>query len=277
MPAPKGITPDVKEPQENDQKEVVVEFNEQNEPVKPPAPKEEPKYVRLEDLEKINQQITNTREWNNRKISSLESKFDQWLKAQAAPRPQAPAQTQVAPDEWETKLQKDWKGTVEELSEKKARELYRQMREEENAINAQNIERQRNAQLLENNKSKVLERHKDLMDETSEKANIYREVLQEKPEYLNNPFGPVLAMRDMEDRLREMGHIDEPIQKVVQKEVFRQQRAGASVAPRGTQTTGKNTITLSKEQRELCDVNGWKYEEYAKNMKMLSGNQGVEA
>lgn len=180
---------------------------------------------------------------------------------------------QETPDEWDVKLQKDWKATVDE----RARLQFQEMARQQSIANQVEYERQRNLQLLEENKRKVLERHKELNDETSSKADVYRGVLQEHPEYIMNPFGPVLAMRDMEDKLRDRGELDESTRQVVQKEVIRQTRAGAGVIPKGTPPSKQNSITLTREQKELCDANGWKYEKYAKYANMLKSNQGVEA
>lgn len=250
---------------------VQVNLDEKNQPIIPEKPKDEPKYVRVEDLEAINKAINNTRGWNERKISNLEAKIDQLLKGNQPAQPQPKSEPLT---EWEEKLQKDWKGTVEELADARLEAKLKQ-REEQARIQA---EQYRTSQLLEENKRKVLERHKELNDEGSQKAEIYRQVIQERPEYLTNPFGPVLAMRDMEDRLREQGHVDEVVKPIVQKEVARQVRTnGTSVAKGSSNPSGQKTVTLTRDQKDFCDANGIKYENFAKYATMIDKKREVEA
>lgn len=248
---------------------VQVNLDEKHEPIQAEKPKDEPKYVRIEDLEAITKSINNTREYSNRKIGTLESKIDQLLKGNQ--QPVKPAS--VPQDEWDQKLEKDWKGTVRELARLEAEELRKADRERERA----EAEIMRTNQILNNNKMEVLKKHKELEDETSHKAEVYRQVLTERPEYLNNPFGPVLAMRDMEDRLRESGYLDESIKPIVQKEVNRQVRTNASASPKGTSSPNQKTVVLTKEQKEFCDANNIKYDNYAKYASMLNNRKEVEA
>ncbi len=250
---------------------VQVNLDDKNEPILPEKSKDEPKYVRVEDLERINQAINNTREWNGRKVASLEQKIDQLLKGgqqQIQPKSDTPV------TEWDQKLQKDWKGTVEELAEQRVQKILlaqkEQSRVEQEQIKVSN--------LLENNKVAVIKKHPELNDEGSQKADIYRQIIQERQEYLNNPFGPVLAMRDMEDRLREQGVYDEPVRQAVNKEVARQARTNSSAVAKGSANpSAQKTITLTKEQKEFCDANNLKYESYAKYSSMLANKREVEA
>lgn len=248
---------------------VQVNLDEQNQPIIPEKPKDEPKYVRVEDLEAINKAINNTRGWNERKIGNLEAKIDQLLRGN-----QPAAVKSDKPTEWDEKLQKDWKGTVDEIADAR---VEAKLREREEQANRQ-AEIFRENQLRDDNKRKVLERHKELSDENSPKADIFRQVVQEHPEYLTNPFGPVLAMRDMEDRLRENGYVDDSVRPMVNKEVARQIRTnGTSIAKGNTNPSGQKTITLSKEQKEYCDTHNVKYEEYAKYATMLNNKREVSA
>jgi hypothetical protein len=245
---------------------VSVQLDDNNQPIKPVEKKEEPKYVRVEDLDRLSRAIENTRDYSNKRTQTLEQKIDQLLNAN-----KLPVQPKPEPTEWDTKLQKDWKGTVEELADKRFEERMRAQREQE----AAQYEKQRNFQLLESNKSKVLERHKELNDETSEKANVYRQVLTEHPEYLNNPFGPVLAMRDMEEKI---GYVPTNVQQKVNGEIARQVRANAGAVPKGSgNPSNPKSITLTKEQKEFCDLKGIKYEKYAQFANQLANKEGVEA
>jgi hypothetical protein len=265
---------DIKEPKEQPKEElssVQVSLDDKHEPIQTPdKPKDEPKYVRVEDLEAINKAINNTRGWNERKISNLESKIDQLLKSGQQIQPKS----DVPVSEWDEKLQKDWKGTVSELARMEAQEILKREREQAQALQEQH----RITNLLEQNKISVLKKHPELNDENSPKADIYRQIIQERPEYIQNPFGPVLAMRDMEDRLREQGVYDEPVRQAVNKEVARQARTNGTSIPKGSAnpSTAK-TITLSTEQKEFCDTNNIKYQDFAKYSSMLTSKREVSA
>src|SRR3990167_426961 len=76
-------------------------------PVATPVKTEEPKYVRLEDLEKINQSIKNTREYNDRKLNEFGEKLDRLI-------PKAP---EPKPDDLDELVQKDWKAGVTKVVE----------------------------------------------------------------------------------------------------------------------------------------------------------------
>lgn len=189
--------------------------------------------------------------------------------------PVTPKAPEVPADEWDQKIQKDWKGTVRELARQEHQEIRKAEREAEKAEN----EKQKNTDLLESNKRKVLERHPELNDTDSEKASLYRQIVTENPAYVFNPFGPVLAMRDMEDRMREDGRmVDEPTKKIVEKEISRQTRANGTQAPSGTKSTG-NKVILTSQEREYCDRMNMKYEEFAKMKQATSRNMrdGVTA
>lgn len=265
MPEPLKISPDEKEiePKES---EVVVELDENNSPVKTEEPKkQEPSYVTKEEFERL-AKASNYTNGALRKIQEFIEKEKVSKPVISASKPKEDM------DEYDELVQKDWKQAVRKLSQAEYSELRRQEREQEQA----EAEKNRNLNLLENNKRKVLEKHSELMDEMSEKAKIYQQVITEHPEYLGNPFGPVLAMRDMEDRLHEQGYVDEPTKKILEKEVLRQTRASASTIGRGASSSPTKTITLTKEQRELCDSFGIKYENYASVSQNLTKNQGVE-
>lgn len=232
-----------------------------------PIPKQEEKkpenvYVRPEDLEPIRK----GQNYTSAALRKIQEDFAKLNERLTAPPPKQEPPT----DEWDVKLQKDWKGTVKEL----AREEAKAMREAERAEEFAKAESARARQTLEENKLNVIKRHPELEDENSEKATIFKQIVQERPEYLSNPFGPVLAMRDMEDRLREKGILDEPVKRQVEKEVVRQTRTNAAGVKSST-TPSSNRIVLSKDEQIYCDRNGIKYENYAK-MKQ-AGNSGVEA
>lgn len=257
------IQDDVKQPE----KEVNLEINENGQVVKPEAEKkQEPKYVTSDELSLSLEQAI------KKATAPLYYELRNSKKSPEAQTPAAQQTPTAQADEWDQKLQKDWKSTVKELARQEAGELRKQEREQERFEQ----EKQRNLNLLESNKKSVLERHPELNDEQSDKATFYRQVIQEHPEYLNNTFGPVLAMHEMEHKMRESGVLDSATKKTVEKEVLRQTRAGAGSLPKGA-PSGRKTVTLTREDKELCDANGWDYGKYISNKHKLNGNGGVEA
>ena len=261
-------------PEKPEEKEITVELDENNKPVKQEENKSvEPKYVTVDELEKERKKFY----YNQRKQQDEIENLKRQLTAQPQAQPQQEPRKEAPVSEWDAKLQNNWKGTVEELADARAEAKFNELSKRLQEQSRIEYDKQRNFNLLEENKKKVLDKHKELFDDESDKSGVYRQGLQEHPEYLSNPFGPVLAMRDMEDKLKENGQLDNSTQKIVEKEVMRQARAGAGTIPKGTSSNGRTSITLTKDQKELCDANGWKYQDYAANLKMLSTNKGVEA
>lgn len=262
MPKPKE-QPDPKEVSK-EADEVVVELDEKNEAVKAPV-KEEPKYVRPEDL---NEALRKSNAAFFAEQRKLQARLDE-IARQTAPK--TPAETEKPADEWDKKIQEDWKGTVRELARIEAADLRKKERAEEDAQREQT----NRMNLLESNKKKVLEKYPDINEPGSERAVAFESILRKNPEYLSNPFGPVLAMRDLEDEMRQNGAIDEPTRQVVQKEVQRVARTNGTSLPAGSSAAGNQKITLSKDEKEFCDHNNIKYENYAKNKKIFTTSREV--
>lgn len=271
MPPEKEVKIEVEEIKRPDQNsDVSVEFNDAGEPVKKEEVKKPESSALPDNFQKYQAEI-------DKKLNASfygQRKIEEQLKQIAERLTPPPAKEAAAPaDEWEQKVQKDWKGTVQELAEKRFVELQTKQAE----LNRVKTREADENNIREQGKRTVIERYPDLNDETSEKAQIYRKVVMENPDYLTNPRGPILAMRDMEERLREEGKfIDEPTKKFVEKEVVRQARANASAPPSGVRSKA-NVVILSKEEKEFCDNHGLKYESYAKSKRMTSASQGVEA
>jgi hypothetical protein len=237
-----------------------VELDQDNKPVKPePKPKSEPQYVTIEQLEKIQKGIN----YQNTSARKLEEKLERLL-SQMQP-PSQPSQPQSPPSEWDEKLNKDWKATVEELAELRFKNLMEKERQQQ-LIEAQETRRREN---FEKSKRQVLERHPELADAMSEKALLYQQIVSENIDYTADPFGPVLAMHDMELKLREQGKLDTVTKKLVQTEVNRQARAGAGTVSQASSSPSTTKIVLSKDDLEFCKSNGIKPEDYARERKIL--------
>lgn len=255
--------------------EVVVDDLAPKEQVqqKEPLKGGEAKYVTLEELEKIRQQQEQVVKQLNG-LSYLGRKMDEFLKGQ---------QNQVQPvtqpvatgpkDELDELVEKDWKAAVKKLS----RMEFDEIKKAEVAEQEQKVKVAKFNETLEKSKSMVLGKYQDLADPQSELSQRYLKVVQEHPEYLQNEFGPVLAMRDMEDLLKQEGKLDDVSKKVVDKEVLRQTRAGIATVSKGGASRGENSNVLTAEDKELCDNLGLKYEVYLANKKKLQKGEGLES
>ena len=246
-------------------KDIEVNLDENNQVVKPEVKKvEEPKYVRAEDLNEAIRKSNAAFFAEQRKTQARLDEIAQGIKPKAPDVPQ---------DEWDEKIQKDWKGTVRELARLEAQELRKQ------EIETQRVrdEETKSSQLLENNKRTVMQRHPELEDVSSEKYMLFRQIVEKTPDYKTNPFGPVLAMRDMEDELRSQGKlIDEPTKKIVDNEVNRRARTSATVVPNGNGSS-VNKIVLTKDEKQYCDDHRIKYETFASTKQKLSTQREIEA
>lgn len=145
-------------------------------------------------------------------------------------------------------------------------------------LNAEKVQRE-NAQLSRHSdklavaKKTVLERHPELNDETTEKAQVFLQILNENPEYLTQANGPIYAMRDMEERLREVGKdIDTPRRVASNPDATRAARAAVMAGGKATPSTGRRVV-LSKEEMEFCQEQGLKPEEFAKQKLALEASR----
>jgi len=168
-------------------------------------------------------------------------------------------------EEWDKLAQTDWKKAVDLRSIQNAQNILKQQQHAEKSEST-----------LTESKQKVLAVHPELNDNNSEKAKIYLSILDQNPDYLTQPRGPLYAMRDMEDYMEntlgyKRGEIRSAEKAGAQREASRQNRivlnkgAGRS----GTETTG-NKVVLSKDEMEFCKFQEIDPKEYAKNKQKLS-------
>lgn len=207
---------------------------------------EEPKYVKMEELEKINQAINNTREYNTRKLAEINEKLERLIPK--APEPKG--------DELDELVQKDWKAGV--------REVTRQVLSERDQKTQVQSEEQKVALILEQSKAKVMTKHPELSDPSSEKAKEFLKVLEENPDFRTNPRGPLLAAYEMEQRIKPSGNVEnEPKEARVttQDRVVRGKGAGI---PAGTSPARTSGYTLTKSDMYFCQHNGINPENFKK-------------
>lgn len=153
-----------------------------------------------------------------------------------------------------------WKMEIERLAEQKARELLIQ----QDSLRQQQEVVSRHQQAQDSAKREVITKYPDLDPQAgnpdSPVSQAYVAVLNEHPDYLGNPYGPVLAMYEMEKKLIAQ---NQPLG--VNQESARRSRASASATPASRTTVpGGKTITLTREQKLFCDRNNIKPEDYVR-------------
>ncbi len=239
------------EPMKVEMKEgnVIPESQKQEEIIPQVTPKEEPKYVSLKDLEKVNQAINNTREFNNRKMSEITDKIEKLYEI-LNPKPLA-----TGDDDIDKLVEKDWKLGV-------AKVVKNVLAEERTATQVQS-EQQMINNILQESKEKVLAKHSELSDPESEKAKIFLQVLEENPDFKVNPRGPLLAAYEMENRLKQRGTIESEAKETPKvPSAAKESRAKAASIPAGTPAGNKNGYTLTKQDMDFCRLNGINPENY---------------
>ena len=242
--------------------------NKPAEAEKKPEAGGEKQYVTLEQLEEIRKQL-NGLSYIGRKFNDVDSKLNKLLtNAPTSPKPIVDPSS-VDPDD--VLLEKDWKAAVRKQARAEAENMFAEQRaqsERERVVQESKV-------TLEKSKKSVIDRYPDIMDNSSEISQRYTRIINENPEYLNNDYGPILTMRDMEDELRKEGRLDEFSKKAVDIEVQRRARADGASASKGSSGNGTKSISLTPEQKAAADSMGIKYEAYA---KVLSKNlkEGVE-
>lgn len=228
----------------------------------------EPKYVTVDDLEKIRKQL-NGLSYMGRQFQEVSKKLDA-LQYQPQPR----VQQDGTRDAYDELVEKDWKQAVRTLAREEA-QAERQIQIQQDY---QRQLEQNKVNILDQSKQKVMIKYPELQDQDNPITKKYMRILSTNQDYLRNDRGPLLAMRDMEDELRDEGNLDEVSRRAVEKEVTRQVRTGMSSLPRTSGPASSNKVSLTREQKELCDNHNIRYEDYALMVKKqaVSGRQGVE-
>ena len=262
------LKPEKKEP------EVKVEI-QQPEPEKqivinPEPVKQEPRVVTFEDFDKLNKRM----EYQTRLIEKTFRQTPQYVAPQQPiQQPQIISKSDPEFDsEVDNIAQTNYQKAINMLSYrqgKKAAEEYFKELVEKNQVEIQRLESEK---ILNASKSKVLKEEPDIMDETSEKARIYMEVMNEDPDILRNPRGPELAMYRMRERL---GITKQPaIKQQVDQEVARRTRIGAGSLPQGRPADSDNRIVLTPDEQIFCDERGIPYDRYNRMRKL--GEKGFK-
>jgi hypothetical protein len=197
-------------------------------------------------------------------IAELTNQVSSLAKPTVAPVRPATHGVPQTDEEWDALASKDWKKAVDLRSIQNAQNIVRQQQVASKAEST-----------LEDSKQKVLSFHPEINDNNSEKARIFLNILQENPEYLTLPKGPLYAMRDMEDYMENtLGYKKEEIRtaerKGAEREASRQNRIILSKGTGRTNISTGNKIVLDKDEMEFCKFQGIDPKEYARNKQKLS-------
>lgn len=168
--------------------------------------------------------------------------------------------------EWDDLARRNWRTAVDLRSIVNAEQVNEQVYQQREA-----------ARVMEDSKQKVLSKHPELNDASTEKSQVYLQILRENPEYLRMAKGPMIAMREMEERMSEagtLGDVSKAHADGARSEAARQQRV-AVVASGGkvSGTPGAKTVTLTKDELEMCEHSGLDPKAYAKQKLAMANNK----
>ena len=231
-------------------------------------PKEAPKPS--QDFSKLN----NTIAYQTRQLEKAMRELAE-VRSQLASRPQN-VQAPQNQDDIDVIAEKDWKLGVKKVVEKDIESKVQEILEKRDQAIREVQQKAASEKELENSKTRVLQRYPQIEESGSEEQRLYLDVINEDQTLLKNIHGPEIAMYRMEEKLRSMGRTPQSVKPIVDREVSRLARAGASSVV-GRQASPNGKITLTKDQKEFCDQNGLDYGHYAKHLKAESARGGVEA
>ena len=248
-----------------DDEEYEDEDEEEEEDTRHPAQKrlDKEKQKLKEDNERLQRQV--------QELNEMRAQPQQMYTPPPVHMPQASDPANWTKAQWDKLAADDWQAAVDLRAEIKAKEQYA------NISSAQSFERS-----LEDAKVKVLSRHPELGEETSEKSKIYRNIVNANPEYVNMKEGPLFAMYKMEEFMeKNMGYKREDIVRAETKartdEQSRLNRVQV-MSTTGRSVTEGNKVVLTKDERDFCEMQGINPKVYATNKKKLSasGRGGIQ-
>lgn len=256
------------QPDEGDKpSDVTVDLDKPAEPVKKePEPALKPQV----DLSKLH----NTIAFQTRKFDQAMREIGE-LKVQLQ-KAVTPQQVSEIKDEIDEIAQKDWKAGVKKVVETQINEAVTEALKKRDEESRANQKRFSAEQQVENSKKLVMERYPEIETEGSQYNRFYIQAINEDPDILSNSRGPYIAMKRMEELMEDQGIAPRATKKIVDREVSRLVRAGASSIV-GHKASPNGKITLTREQKEFCDHNNLPYEQYVKNLKASEAVGGVEA
>ena len=171
-----------------------------------------------------------------------------------------PSKEEKNTEDLEAELAKKPVSTIQEMIRQEARAMLDEERNRNSYVN-------QFEKTLEGSKSKVLKRHPELEDSSSVKSQVMLEILNNRPDLTNNPYGPVIAMTEMEEVLEQRGYKDTKPAVKVPLSSLPQSR----VVPQTSKT-----VTLTKEDLEFCKEHNLNPKTYAQTRSRMSKNVSVE-
>ena len=124
------------------------------------------------------------------------------------------------------------------------------------------------------NIGRVLQRHPELDDNSSEKWQVFDAILAENPRWRNSPDGPLLAMYQMEERMNLARTPVAPAKPGAPVVVRPGVPVGSPSLPPARPAAPSNKVVLTAEQKSFCDDNQIPYEDYAKSLGFVSRGEG---
>jgi len=230
--------------------------------VKTEVKKEEPQYVKIDDLKKITKQldgISSAYRSSEKDKKELASKLEA-LEARLSGKAIKPSEAQ---DEMDKLLEQgDWRTPVGRVAEETVSRILKQ-REAEQATFNQQASRTQKYELAAKT---VYDKYPELHDPNSEITKTWMRVVNDHPEWHGEPLGPIATMNAMEEILDEQDMTNNDA------ESKRRARVNATSVRPGTPAKTQ-TITLTKEQKEFCKSAGLSEESYLKTLKGMNNRQ----
>jgi hypothetical protein len=159
-------------------------------------------------------------------------------------------------EEYEEELAKKPVSTIEEIVDARVREALEAERSSRASTDY-------HTRVLEESKARAIEKHPELENANSVQSQTMIEVLTQHPDWVSNPYGPVLAMVEMESLLKRRG-LEKPA--AAETRIPVSSMPSSRNIPRNTKT-----ISLTKEQADFCRENNIDPKLYAQNMRFSSG------
>mgnify|MGYP001559723757 CR=1 FL=1 len=171
----------------------------------------------------------------------------------------------------------NWKEAVTRLADQRATAIIQQ-REQQNRLEQDALSRK---QLLDTSIAKVTsvypELHEQTGDPASEISQSFTRIMNQHPDLLSNPHGPELTMYAMEQEMIAAGKTPRSWQTAAKVNGAPASRASTTSLLPSRQALPSNKVVLTREQKEFCDRQGLKYEDYARVARTLESTGGVEA
>ncbi len=223
----------------------------------------EPKYATYDDLKKVQNSI------------AYQTRILQKALNQQPSQTSEPVRNDREPDEIDRVAERDWKEGVRMVIQ----DEYKTLMEKDKADAEKRAMEDQSMATMEANKQYVVNQYPELSDDGSDITKLYIEASNELASrdsgFFGNPYGPIAAMRVMEEKMRNMGIPLPGVKEQADREITRRARVGATSSVPSKKPSGK--FVLTSDQKQFCDQNNIPYEVYAKNASALDKGESLEA